>query len=279
MSSRTNIEVSSEASSENNHKFGGISSSTLKIIAIIIMFIDHLAAIVVIELPGIFAQGNNVEKYRQMVNLYYFMRTIGRIAFPIFIFLMIEGIKYTKNKYKYLLRMFVFALISEIPFAFAFKGKITGISATNVFFTLTIGLAVCILIENLLEQKNRLLLISVLPAVVIAGFVAKFLGTDYGCFGVMAIVAGYIVEKFARYLNIKLGKISNEKISQIVGIVAICAVLSIQSRIEAYCVFSLIPICLYNGKRGRKMKYFFYAFYPIHLMFLTAIKFILGLSH
>lgn len=256
-------------------RFSGISGSTLKIIAIIIMFIDHLAAVVIIELPAYFYQQNSMEKYQAMIKLYYLMRIIGRIAFPIFIFLMLEGIKYTKNKYKYLLRMFIFAVISEIPFTLAIKGSIKGISATNVFFTLTIGLAVCILLDKLLQQKNRLWLFAALPIIAIGGFLAEFLNTDYSYFGVLAIIAGCLVEKFVRHLGIGIWKISNEKLCQICAIVAICVVLSIQSKQETYCAFSLIPICLYNGKRGIKMKYFFYAFYPVHLLLLVAVKYLI----
>lgn len=256
-------------------RFSGISGSTLKIIAIIIMFIDHLAAIVIIELPTYFYQNNNMEKYHTMINLYYFMRIIGRLAFPIFIFLMLEGIKYTKNKYKYLLRMFIFAVISEIPFTLAIKGRITGISATNVFFTLTIGLAVCILLEKLFKQKNRLWLLASLPIIAAGACLAELLDTDYSYFGVLAIITGYLLEIFVRYSGISVWKFSNEKLCQICAIVAICVVLSIQSKLEAYCLFSLIPICLYNGKRGIKMKYFFYAFYPVHLMLLVILKYLI----
>lgn len=257
----------------------GITSSTLKIIAIIIMFIDHFAAIIISE--SVKHIGNNYsyieykEIYERVVNLYYVMRIVGRIAFPIFIFLMLEGIRYTRNKYKYLLRMFIFAIISEVPFALAIRGEITGFSATNVFFTLTIGLAICIIIEKLLDKKKKWTIIIILVVVAIGEYVAYILNTDYSYLGVFAIVAGFIAKSFIANNNKHINGISCEKTSQIVCAITICLVLFLSQGIERFCVLSLIPICLYNGDRGIRLKYFFYAFYPLHLLILVGLRYLM----
>ena len=118
---------------------GGVTGSTLKIIAIIAMFIDHTAAIVLermIYMP----------KYASisLYGIYGVMRLIGRLGFPIFCFLLIEGLCYTKDVKKYAGRLFLFALVSEIPFDLGFAGKAFYWQYQNVFFTLFIGLLVLI---------------------------------------------------------------------------------------------------------------------------------------
>ena len=112
----------------------GLSGSTLKLIAIITMLIDHIGAAVIARLL-IAGQGSEM-----LYKIYYAMRAVGRVAFPIFCFLLVEGFFYTGSRKKYALRLFGFALLSEIPFDLAFSGKILEFGYQNVFFTLLIGL-------------------------------------------------------------------------------------------------------------------------------------------
>ena len=113
----------------------GLSGSTLKLIAIVTMFIDHL---------GVVAFETQISNY--MVP-YYIMRLIGRLAFPIFCFLLVEGFFHTRDVKKYALRLLVFAFISEIPFDLAFNRQMFYWRHQNVFFTLFIGLLVIALLE------------------------------------------------------------------------------------------------------------------------------------
>lgn len=157
----------------------GISGSTLKLIAIITMLIDHTAATILDR--TLMARGgnqlnpNNIE---EVVKFYtdngviiaanMTMRLIGRLAFPIFCFLLIEGFIHTRNVWKYAARLALFALISEIPFDLAFKGKVLEFTYQNVFFTLFIGLIVMMgfrFVKEKLDDKKWL------PAVGIAGAV------------------------------------------------------------------------------------------------------------
>ena len=100
----------------------GLSGSTLKLIAIVTMFIDHL---------GVVAFETQISNY--MVP-YYIMRLIGRLAFPIFCFLLVEGFFHTRDVKKYALRLLVFAFISEIPFDLAFNRQLFYWRHQNVFF-------------------------------------------------------------------------------------------------------------------------------------------------
>ena len=126
----------------------GISGSTLKIIAIITMLIDHIGAGVLGRL--LVVRGMNeaadlnawIDANSTLVITYQMMRFVGRLAFPIFCFLLIEGFEHTHDVKKYALRLLSFCLVSEIPFDLLFNGKILESGYQNVFFTLFIGLMV-----------------------------------------------------------------------------------------------------------------------------------------
>lgn len=157
----------------------GISGSTLKLIAIITMLIDHTAATILDK--TLIARGayqldpgdpGAALNFMADNGLIYFgniaMRLIGRIAFPIFCFLLIEGFLHTRNKWKYAVRLGAFALISEIPFDLALMGKILEFSYQNVFFTLLIGLLVMMGFQAV---KDRLGDKKWLPALAVGGVV------------------------------------------------------------------------------------------------------------
>lgn len=138
----------------------GITGSTLKIIAMITMLIDHIGATIVLQLVQ--RNSDNFDAFGNvrmtgMVILYYVLRGIGRLAFPIFIFLLLEGFQYTHNRFLYIGRLLLFAIISEIPFDLAvnlstnsiLKGHVLEFTSQNVFFTLAIGMIVLTVLEGL----------------------------------------------------------------------------------------------------------------------------------
>ena len=106
-----------------NVKQQGISGYWLKLIAVISMLIDHTSAVILEQIPGLEAPA-------------FFMRIIGRAAFPIYCFLLVEGFYHTRSRAKYAGRLFLFALISEVPFDLAFSRRMWDFSSNNVFFTL-----------------------------------------------------------------------------------------------------------------------------------------------
>lgn len=249
----------------------GLSGSTLKIIAIITMIIDHIAAVVFVRM--LLARGNSAlladadawligfVNNENLLAVYQAMRGIGRIAFPLFCFLLVEGFSHTSNIKKYAFRLSVFALVSEIPFDLAFHGKLLEFTYQNVFFTLLIGLLTITLFHWLQEnQKIQPWLKVLLLAVTAVGGMglAHVLHTDYAARGVMCILVLYVFRK------------SRE--SQIIA-----GVLSFFWW-ELPAVLAFLPIALYNGKRGISLKYAFYAIYPIHLLVLYGICVWLGLD-
>lgn len=246
--------------------WSGISGSTIKIIAVVAMLIDHVAA-TVLERQMIEAGylSNNMIGLRGMAFyiVYLVMRLIGRLGFPIFCFLLVEGFQKTRNVKKYALRLGIFALISEVPFDFAFCGKAYYPSYQNVYFTLFFGLLALWGIDWI-GKRELPKVVEILLGAAAAGVcmgAAHFLQTDYAAMGVLTIIVMYLFRK-------------KRVISMLMG----CIVLTIMSVSEITAFFALIPIALYNGKRGLKMKYFFYGFYPVHLMLLYLLCVLLGLG-
>ncbi len=245
------------ADTKNNYfkglgRFRGLSSSVLKIIAIVTMLVDHTGVVMLGPDPSV-------------------MRAIGRIAFPLFAFMIAEGAKYTSDIKKYALRLLIFAFISEIPFDIAFNSGFFDLSGQNVYFTLFSGLISIILLRYLKDKKLGFL--SVISTLILA-CCAMFLSSDYGFTGVVLITLFYAfndapaVSRFAVYVLCTLG-------TMIVILPRLPFIFIAQAQI--FAVAAVIPIMLYNGQKGFKInKYFFYAFYPGHIIILALIKLLIG---
>ena len=216
-----------------------ISAASLHIIAMTFMLMDHLWATL---LPA-----------------QEWLTCAGRLAFPIFCFLLVEGFLHTKNVWKYAGRLALFALVSEIPFDLAFQGEWLFMGYQNIFFTLLIGLLVMIAFQTAEEKiAAKPLRILCETLVLLAGYVlADMMRTDYGGLGVVCIMLLYIF----RY---------NRKMQVLAGAAVFMW--------EITAPLAFLPIYFYNGKRGMKMKYFFYAFYPVHLLILYGIARLLGVA-
>ena len=213
----------------NGKSVGIFDNFTLKIIAITTMLIDHIGCIL---FPDVII-----------------FRAIGRIAFPIFCFLIVEGFFHTRNTWNYLIRLFVFAIVSEIPFDLAFHGTLFYWQSQNVFFTLALGLCALFCLEELNNRRVFAIPFSLIIAI------AYFSNCDYGAGGVLLICVFYLTKE--------------NKIIQCL-LIALLLYLCFGT-FELYGLIALIPILLYNGKRGPSIKMFFYWFYPIHLLALYLI--------
>jgi len=215
--------------------------TTLKIIAVLTMLCDHAAYILL----------NRQENEA----LYGGLRIVGRISFPIFCFVLVQGFLSTKNVKKYITRLSVFALLSEIPFDLAFFKTPFTYSMQNVMFTMLIGLLVLIKMQKYEQEGNWIKEGLVLLAGCAAAFVLQ---TDYSFFGVILISVFYLLR--------------HNKIFQMLW--AMLLILAHGGR-EVYAVFAL-PFCWWydpQKKEVRLPKYFFYAFYPLHLLILWGINY------
>ncbi len=238
---------------ETNHleekKFTGFTGSTLKIIAIITMLIDHIGAVI---LEPFLTPGFQVFNPQTIYDILYIIsRTIGRIAFPLFCFLLVQGFIHTSNVKKYALRLGAFALISEIPFDMAMcNGSLFDFSKQNVFFTLLIGLITLYLMDKYKEKRYLGLIFLFLAA-----GLTELINADYGMFGILPIGLFYLSRE-------------SKKKTMLAGLIAFF----FEAPLFLVVYLSLPLIYFYNGKRGLSIKYFFYAFYPLHLLFLYLIK-------
>ncbi len=230
----------------------GISGSTLKIIAMVAMIIDHIGAVIWNRLPGMGYVIPDVMNMDMFQTVYRLMRNIGRTAFPIFCFLLVEGFFHTSSRFKYAGRLMIFALVSQLPFHYAFLGYSVSL---NVFFTLLIGLLTIWGMEEADQRlANRLLAWGGKILLFAAGGLAAFwLNTDYDWSGVMLIVIFYLLYR-QRLLSLIAGYLS--------------------FLWEAYCLPAFILIWFYNGKRGLRMKYLFYFIYPLHLTLLLLWRYL-----
>lgn len=287
-----------------------MSSVVLKLIAMITMLIDHTAASCfrlwgISGIPVPFLDG---------ITLYWLGRIIGRIAFPIYCFLIAEGVHHTRDWKRYGLRLLILALLSEIPFDFGLHGLRANLGQPdvpgqlwssadwkhqNVFFTLLLGM----LAVQFLKATQQMLVryrkkqsgdqegrpaaglsvrLAALGAVRYAawagltfglGYLAKYvLHTDYGMGGVVMIsMMGLIYEYWEDFVPWLPRWIIRTAICGL-ALWSCCQILG--SSVEIYGMAALLPIALYNGKKGysgKPLQYGFYLFYPVHLLVLGVL--------
>ena len=220
-----------------------MTSFVLKIIALITMFFDHVGYII--------------------FHRFSFMNYIGRLSFPLFAFMITEGFKHTKDLKKYFFRLLIFAFISQIPYML-FISNLSNVFTLNILFTLTLGLLAITVYD---KSKNKLLgfLFAILCAII-----AHFLNFDYGWFGIAIIFIFYIFKKKKIYMNLLF--IIFTFINYFYNYITTLRVEYLF--IILFCILSLIPINLYNEKKGKNTKYFLYFFYPIHLIVLYILTLI-----
>lgn len=209
--------------------FGLFSSYDIRMVAIITMLLDHV---------GLLLSGTV---------FYDPLRMIGRIAFPLFCFLLVEGYIYTKDLHRYMLRLFVCAVVSQVPYSlFLNTGRL------NVMYELIIGL-ICL---YLVDRQSSYGIIAFVGLLVACG--ASF-GAEYGLYGIALIVAMYYFR------------------GSPVNRFWFCGILCILMSWEYYgaAAFSMAVIWCYDGSVGKRMnRWLQYAIYPVHMILLSAVRFI-----
>ena len=226
----------------------GLNGSALKWIALLSMLVDHTAVALYF-----YSSMNGSPLFTR--NAYYALRLVGRLAFPIFAFLLAEGYYHTRSVKKYLLRLFVFGLVSEVPFDLALRMSWIDWEYQNVYFTLFLGLLAIFLWDRLTRGDpsgcgpGRILL--GLLCIVGAAAVAELGRTDYGKWGVLIIVSMGLFRNTAWLRDLLAG-----------------GLLLAANLLEAAAFPDFILFRFYNGKRGKQAKYLFYGFYPVHLALL-----------
>lgn len=240
--------------------FGGLNGNVLKILAVVFMILDHTRVAVV--------DGN------------MWMNYIGRLSFPIFAFMISEGFIHTSNFKKYLLRLTVFAVISEIPFNVFCSSKTFFPQYQNVLFTFVLSVLALVLIDFAKKEPTLAKVAGAGLGTVIIVFLAEVLKVDYGGAGVVIVVAFYLfrnfpfaflvqfVTMFAVFILFYPGRPVFFKIRDLIFCIPV----------QSFALFSFIPIWLYNGKKGRGgkfLQYGTYGFYPVHIAVLCVVRYLL----
>ena len=197
-----------------------------------------------------------------IIGKFSFFNLIGRIAFPIFAFQSVQGYIHTKDFKKHMIKLLIFACISQIPFML-FLSTFTDVFALNIFFTFFLGLLALFVYD---KCKNKILGFLF---VIIFSIIGELIHVDYGAFGILLIFAFYLFR--------------DKKVLMIITSIILCFANYIPNIIKypslyihyllcaLFTCFSLIFIWFYNKKQGPKSKYFFYIFYPLHLLILYII--------
>ena len=249
-----------------------MSALSLRILACLFMLLDHI---------GYCLGGSHP--------LYLPLRCIGRLAFPIFVFLIVNGFRHTSNRPRYALRLALFAAVSQVPFAL-FCGQKTYFSNGNVFVTLLICLLV-LWATNALRRQKWLKWFSFLPSLaVFALYYFGLLHSDYGAKAILMTMTFYLFD--GKYILTTAGMLASVYNGRLISL-GFAVLHLLQGRdvsltplsrwewAQLCSLAALVPIFLYNGNKGRSPKspaaakagqLGFYLFYPAHLLLLWALR-------
>ncbi len=223
-----------------------MSGFQLKLLAAAAMLCDHIGYLFFPEFP--------------------IFRLIGRIAFPIFCFLISEGCAFTSHIGQYLRRLFCFALLSEIPYDLVVSGEAVNWRSQNTMFTLLLGAFCCWMIKYYFRARP----VRTVLAVGALAFAAGPLRFDYGSFGVLLVIAFYLFRSSRRNAFLCFAGL-NLAFSSIRLLVP--ASPWKVHLLEPFALAACLPLTVYNGERGRfTWKWFFYLFYPLHLLSLYGLS-------
>ncbi|SFH86139.1 TraX protein [Pseudobutyrivibrio sp. OR37] len=238
-----------------------ITGTGLKIIAVITMLIDHSGVALV---ANMIRQGIDPFSFIAIDDLYQLMRNVGRMAFPIYCYMLVEGFLHTRNVKKYILRLLSVAVLSEIPFDLVACGTFFSFEKNNVLWELSLGLIVLYAISEIEKKQLQPQLSTFLKcAALFVGMVfAELTNLDYGHGGICCITAMYVFS----------GK---DKLNRLIGFATGVAILTLLcGKRELWAFLMLIPMYYYEGHRGfdnKAFRMFFYLFYPVHLLILAII--------
>jgi len=220
-----------------------LNGTQIKIIALIAMTFDHI---------GFYLMGNYIP-----------FRIIGRLAFPLFAFMISEGAKYTKNKLKYFLRIFILGIICQI-----FYTAFVGTFYLNILITLSLSILIIYSIDFYKKLNKRfafLLPVSLCLTIVLSDYllanIIKPIGyhLDYSIIGVFIPVLIYLFKDYKHKL-----------IATMVGLILLSLSMN---NLQFFCLLAIIPLILYNQRVGKyRLKWLFYLYYPLHLGIIYIIN-------
>lgn len=247
-----------------------MSATALKLLAVVCMLVDH-AGVIFPLMEGV-AGADSL--------WYYLPRYVGRLAFPIFVFFAAEGCRKTRSLPRYTLRLGIMAAVSQVPFSLAFHTL-----GGSMMLTLFLGVAAVLCTQRLQEKEFGP---GVCLAPVLGACAAALLtGSDYGAAGVLLLFALYLCgENRRRQLRCLLMGLALIYLVYFPLISLLSQPILTSARLEALLQFTLpqhviyflcaaasvLLLSAYSGARGRGFKWFFYWFYPLHLLALWGLS-------
>ncbi|MDE5940332.1 MAG: conjugal transfer protein TraX [Lachnospiraceae bacterium] len=258
---------------QNRERGYGITGAVLKNMAYVTMLIDHFFAVLFLNYMKLHLVDGRWDP--RLERIYRVGRGVGRVSFVLFTFLIVEGFFYTRSRAGFLLRLFLFALLSEIPFDLALSGTVFDWSGQNVYWTLFLGVLVLTLWDDLSHYRNVLAMVGRWTVLAAGCTAAFFCSTDYRFMGVLLIFVMYQTREkdggaqFMAAGLVMLFGTWGSYLMRYVGNDHTADSLFWSSLREMYGLFAFVLIFLYNGKKGRQLpKPFYYGFYPVHLLIL-----------
>ena len=235
-----------------------LTAAVLHIIAMTLMLMDHLWATL---LPA-----------------KEWLTCAGRVAFPIFAFMAVEGYFHTRSFKKYILRMLLFAVLSEIPFDLMYGGTWFYPVHQNVLWTFLLSLLGVWLMEQVRKKGKTWMYLLVCVLVVLACLV---LGTlcmvDYYGVGVLTVFVFYFLHgrKWWCFLG-QLAALYWLNVELLGGLMYPVQLFGMEFELcqQGLALLALIPIWLYRGRQGyhsKPFQYLCYAFYPVHMLLLVVV--------
>ena len=226
--------------------FPGLTGNQLKLLALLSMTLDHIG----------------VQLFPQAT----FLRIAGRIALPLFAYMIAEGCQYTRSRSRYLMSIAALGIVCQLVYFFAM-----GSLYQCILITFSLSICLIFLLDHARKKGNLLWLLVSFSALALAWFLSEGLpgllpGTDYaidyGFWGILLPVLIYV------------GKDRHQRLLfTAVGLLCLCLT---SGGIQWFCLASLPLLALYNGTRGkRKMKYLFYIYYPTHLVVIYLLSFLI----
>ncbi|HEY1037644.1 MAG TPA: TraX family protein [Candidatus Paceibacterota bacterium] len=215
-----------------------MNSLQLKLLACLTMLIDHIGFLFFPEQIA--------------------WRIIGRLSFPLFAFLIAEGYSKTKDRNKYFGRLFLFGIISQIPYKYFHELGGYDFFSLNIFFTLALGVAALAAADKI---KSLPLRISTNIIILVIAYVS---GASYGIYGILTILASglYLKSKDAGVASLTTIPVLEAARISLTGL----------NLIQAFAVFGIVPILFYNGNLGPRIsRWWFYWFYPANMIILALI--------
>lgn len=226
-----------------------LSSNALKLTALVSMTLDHI---------GMFLFPKAL-----------ILRILGRIALPIFAYMIGEGCVHTKSKAKYLMRLSLLGVCMQTVYLFTQNDLFF-----NIFLTFSVSVLLCIVYDFAVKtvfKKSKALGVLLLAAALFSAWMLTgglktlfriSVGFDGGAFGVFLPLAVYAAK---------------DKKLKLAALCAVCILMSADiGGIQWYSLLSIVPLSFYNGERGKlRLKYFFYAYYPIHIALIYAVSLLL----